>query len=585
MFLKEIQFKNIGSYGDSLYTLNFSREGEMIQLKGLSGSGKSTILSLPTLLFYGKLQGTNKTSIANRSNKNGYIRGTVLSRDKEYVIERGFSPTYLNLFEVSPSGELLDIQNIGSKDGQSFIEDNIIGLTSQMFNSLISLNLNTFKSFITMNNQEKKQIIDKLFNLDVVNIVYQMIRDNTRALNQTILKHQSAIEALSNTIRNTENQILAIKNSNASLADKQKELLSPDKISELTSLSESLNTDLSSINESYNKVNSEYDKLKSKDSLFSKAYNSLSIQKTQVQRDLQDIESKLRLFSQSKCPTCSADFSSSYFQDIKTKLEAAKIDALTKLDALKLQESNYQSNKTKYNVMLDEMKSKVNNIKKQSNDIQARIKNIFNILSSDTRLRSNLKISDWTPLKKILDDTKTDIEKIQQEIEINNKELFRYSILEPVYSENGIKSTIIGSYIPQINSEVQKSLINFSFPYLLEFDVNFNAHLFHLGEEIPLNTLSAGELKRTDIAVLCSLLKLVKQKYPDINFVSFDETLSSIDTQTADDIVRYLNQFSKDENLSIIIVSHAPLNNESIDKIISVKKPGIFSEIEIELPS
>lgn len=113
-----------------------------------------------------------------------------------------------------------------------------------MFNSLISLNLNTFKSFITMNNQEKKQIIDKLFNLDVVNIVYQMIRDNTRALNQTILKHQSAIEALSNTIRNTENQILAIKNLNASLADKQKELLSPDKISELTSLSESLNTDL-----------------------------------------------------------------------------------------------------------------------------------------------------------------------------------------------------------------------------------------------------------------------------------------------------------------------------------------------------
>lgn len=581
MFLRRLEFKNIGSFGDILYTLEFTRDGEMIQLKGLSGAGKSTVLSLPSLLYYGKLIGTNKTSIANRSNKNGYIKGYTLAGSKEYIIERGFSPNFLNIYE-NVDGELRDVQNIGSLDGQTFIEENIIGMSQKMFNSLISLNLNNFKSFIMMNPNEKKQIIDNLFELDIVNSVHQAIRESSRDLNQVILKHNAACEALLASIENAKNQITRIQESNQRITDSQDNFLTDSQIRELTLSLDSLKSESLEADKLYEQVRQEHESLRSKDVLFSKAYNTLSVQKTKLNHDKKHVESQLGLFSKSKCPTCSADFSSDYFTNIKDELEKSYSDIQSKLNDIAQQEINYNNNVAKYNEMLSSVSSRVEQSRISSNKIKTEMNRISETISHDLRLKNNFKLADPAPLYEMIKKTETDIDALKSEISGNNVELMQYSILETVYSDNGVKKDIIGSFVPKINAEIQRSLVHFSFPYLLEFDNQFIAHLYHLGEEIPISTLSAGELKRTDIAVLCALLSIVKQKYKDINFISFDETLSSIDMQTADDIVKYLDQFSQDNKLSIIIVNHAPLNNEYIDKIISVVKTGLFSEMTIE---
>ena len=60
----------------------------MWQLYGKSGAGKSAIMSLPKLLFFGRVDTGKKGDIANRINKNGYLKGTVLKGKDTYVILR-----------------------------------------------------------------------------------------------------------------------------------------------------------------------------------------------------------------------------------------------------------------------------------------------------------------------------------------------------------------------------------------------------------------------------------------------------------------------------------------------------------------
>ena len=71
-----IEFKNIFAYGESVNKIEYSDTGKMTLLKGISGAGKSAILSLPTLVLYGRLMSVTKSGIANRINKHGWIRGT-----------------------------------------------------------------------------------------------------------------------------------------------------------------------------------------------------------------------------------------------------------------------------------------------------------------------------------------------------------------------------------------------------------------------------------------------------------------------------------------------------------------------------
>ena len=82
MKIVKIEWRNIFSYGNKIETLEFGNEGKLWQLSGRSGSGKSSLLTIPKLLLYGKTEGSDGKpvklgNIANRINKNGWIRGTI----------------------------------------------------------------------------------------------------------------------------------------------------------------------------------------------------------------------------------------------------------------------------------------------------------------------------------------------------------------------------------------------------------------------------------------------------------------------------------------------------------------------------
>jgi ABC-type Mn2+/Zn2+ transport system ATPase subunit len=95
---------------------------------------------------------------------------------------------------------------------------------------------------------------------------------------------------------------------------------------------------------------------------------------------------------------------------------------------------------------------------------------------------------------------------------------------------------------------------------------------------IDSDTLSLGETKKINIAILVSYLKLIRTK-KFINILFLDEVFSSIDLEGIESILILLKSFANDYNVNIFVVHHALLNQENFDRILRINKE-IFSNIE-----
>jgi len=112
----------------------------------------------------------------------------------------------------------------------------------------------------------------------------------------------------------------------------------------------------------------------------------------------------------------------------------------------------------------------------------------------------------------------------------------------------------------------------------VSLDETFTAEIKHLGSQIDHDTLSTGEQKKVNVAILIAYLKLIRTK-KHINVLFLDEVFSSIDLEGISDILSLLKSFSNDYNINIFVVHHALLNHENFDRIIRINKE-VFSSIE-----
>lgn len=553
MFLRKIEFRNIGSYGNKITTLEFPKDGCIIQLKGRSGSGKSTLLSLPTLLYYGKLNGVNKSQVANRTNQHGWIRGEINHNGSEYVIERSFQPNDLKIYKDGR-----DVEIVGAKDGQDYIEENIINIPFQIFGNVVSLNLNTFKSFVSMTASEKKQIIDNIFNLDMVNTIHDLVRKDMRDKTQQIQTAGSIIDQIRANITTAEEELNNHKEVNEREREEEKQRLT----NEIEKATEEFN-------EVYGKINS----IKSQSTKYVEAKNLLTKGRLEVERNIKEIEKKIQLFNEDKCPLCHTPFDTDNFEDVRERLNKAAKKEQNSLTEVKDKEDKVDECVRKFNDLIQEQTNKLNDLRMQLTRHKVTLNGLSNLNESQT---------DGSAVTKMIDRYKDEVDRYTEDIGEKKGDMEVLGILEQIYGKDGVKKTILGNYIPYINTNIKDILVKLSFPYDLQFTDEFDTILTYLGEEIPISTLSTGERKRVDIAVLCVILKLIKHRYPSINILYLDETLSSLDLQTSNEVIKYLKGLSEEMKMTIIIVSHNQLNSGYIDRDIMVTKTGGFSELSEE---
>lgn len=556
MRIEKIEWRNIFSYGNKIETLDLGSEGKLWQLSGVSGSGKSSLLTIPKLLLYGKTEGSGgKTmklsAIANRVNKNGWIRGTIKHNQDTYVIERTFSPQSLTVYK---NGQ--DLDKAGLKDMQGIIDNEILdNMPYHIFANVMTLSLNNFKSFVSMTPADKRQIIDKIFSLEIINKVHELIKRDMRDLGNAINISNSQIFSLEQTIKTSTDELNSLSNKHAEENKNTLEDLKAraEKAAELYAAQQEI------YSQQYNK----YNEILSTETALKQTLAG------QI-KDCNITQQKINLFNQDKCPTCGTAFNSDEFVELKEKLQQTYAEQYSMYDATNKQLQALLQAKNEIWSVMQSLQENLNKIRTKQNEILSEAKGIE--LSAQ-------KTGEFQSIQKIISDTQQTKKTIEKEITSSNKKMGLLTILEEQYSADGIKRQMMQSFIPTLNEEIATALSRLGFPYTLEFDDNFDPHLESLGESIETETLSVGEHKKVDLIVLCAILKMLKRKYPQINLICLDETVSSLDYESSTDIISYLKEISSTMGLNVFIVSHTQLEESLFDVRILVTKNAGFSEL------
>ena len=556
MKINKIRFKNFASYGNKIHEIEFPKdEGNFYLVVGASGNGKSTVLHVISWLIYGKVLNKKVTDIPNRFN--GDVWGQIdIQKDlhTRVIIER----TQRSI-EVKTliNDEEIEYDQAGKKNIQNYIEDEIIKMPFYVFNNIIGLSVNDFKSFLSMNPRDKRQIIDKICNLDIINRIKEFVRGELKDVREQMLLIDNQITILTQNIETSDAELQNLKNKLI--------LNTKDKIESINENITKYKTYISDADERIKKLEVNREKVLSiKSDLISKINDITAF--------FREYYEKEKLYQNDKCPVCTSSLKTEEHQHIFSEWEEqynGKKEHLEKfkesLEDVKIREKSINE--------LDKKLSKQNHTAKIY---------LQNSLVELEKLNNRPNTEETKSLENIIKTTTTKIEKSKNTKKVVERKNSFYKILEDIFGDHGVKVLAIKRILPSLNIEINRVIKDLNLEYRVQFNQEFDATIWHLGHEVTPQMLSTGERKKIDFAVLIAIIKLLKNRYHGLNLFFLDEIFSSIDSNSIYHVIRILNQLCKDMMLNIFVINHAPLPLENFNFIMQIEKNNGFSNINIE---
>jgi DNA repair exonuclease SbcCD ATPase subunit len=166
---------------------------------------------------------------------------------------------------------------------------------------------------------------------------------------------------------------------------------------------------------------------------------------------------------------------------------------------------------------------------------------------------------------------KGEIESIKKKIKKHNDELVAYQSEDAEWEQlyniltTQVRSTILQSFIPSLNKNIMQYSQRLHLPYIVQFDSNFKCciRLCGIDQEIPVSSLSTGQLKTVDMVIILGVLGTVIGSN-GINILFLDELFSNLDAGLRNEMCQVLRESLKDDT-TIFIISHTDLEDKYFD--------------------
>ena len=161
--------------------------------------------------LYGQVELKTLKELVNRNQKSLYVK-IYFETNKSYALERGIKPDILNLYQKNENDEyeLVDMGN--KRNTQKYIEDEILNISYYVFSNTISLSINNFKSILRMNAKDKRDIRDKIFGLQIINKMSELVKEDIKKFKIKYNELDSIIKTLEQNIQNATLEIEKLKN-------------------------------------------------------------------------------------------------------------------------------------------------------------------------------------------------------------------------------------------------------------------------------------------------------------------------------------------------------------------------------------
>ena len=552
MKIQEFSFRNICSYGNKLQTFKFTDEPRLVLVQGKNGSGKSSISDALTVSIYGKSAIRKTKEIPNRINKNAYTQIKFVTGNGQLIdIERGIEPNFSKLSIDGVEYNLPDKRRV-----DEFIEDELTKIPFNVFSNTISLSVNDFKSFVKLSPADKRQIIDKIFGLDIVNDMSKVAKEESKKIKGEILPLESAIASNQRLLESSISQLEALKSEIKTSNDaKITELNST--LDQLVNDKKAAHTEASSfsgkISEIRQNIRSEQEKLST------------------VRANISEIQKKLDIYNKNKCPHCLSDLTDEVHSQIKDKLVAKKAEQESAFPEISDRIKAHEKTLSAVENESGEAKGKYYQIEAQITAAKREVSELS---------RQGNQTSD-KHLTEVINNIKTEIQSSNSNLSDRQEKLKVSQEMEMILSDNGMKKMLMSQIIPLLNKKILKTAKVLEFKFAFEFDLEFNPIITHLGMQVSPDSLSAGEQKKMNLIVLLCILELIKLKHNKVNLLFLDEVFSSLDVDSIFRVVDLLKTFAKKYGMTVFVISHDPLPEEYFDTKIQVENTDHFSDLKI----
>ena len=554
---KKLTFQNILSFGATPTVLEFEHGVNLIS--GKNGSGKSAILDALSFCLFGQPYRKIKIKeLMNRKNKRNLKVSCefVVDEKDKYEIIRCMNPDSV---EIWKNGEELDL--LSSKRLNQEEVDKIIGINYQMFKQVISLAVNYNKPFLSLPMQEKREIIEKIFNIVVFGQMLKYVKKNNVEIKTKGEINDRSITLLEQHLKSLRKRIFELNEAQTNFqSNKDTDLKANDDriknfLVEKIEIDEELERIVSQIDNTDFDENKLKDLKKERDILV----RTLNEHDYDVKNSTETIES---LDKFTICPLCKTDITPEHKDK---EIKRLSLDVKNKkIEIIKIKSQRRDSEKeiSRQENWLKE----INDCKFKKNGLQEKLTLIDRELAVAEERRNeilNRQIEfNLESIIKEFEEKKEEYKSIWNETKTIKKNLKNNDIVQSILSESGIKAYFFKKLIPILNSKINEYVKLFELPVIIQFDEFMNENITNLENpknQISYYSYSEGEKKRIDMSILLSFISITKTiSNWNCNLLIIDELLdSAIDEAGLEKLVGSLKNMVYDtKDLSIYIISH-----------------------------
>jgi DNA repair exonuclease SbcCD ATPase subunit len=514
MQIQKIRIERFKSFYEQ-YELDFEQVKGLWKIAGSVGSGKTTIGEAILFGLFGSITGKNNGDLVSWGQKVGIVELWCRSNGRDIYIKRTININGTSTIYVEVDREELIFTN--KRDAQQQLENEYYDISKVTMELLCIISFNNFKSLATLNTADTKKFLDQVLGFytltEYADICKQLRQENDIKLNQ-IDRNISQIEAQIHKLNEMSNL----------------EIIEGDIVETKNKVAE-LNKQLSD----YEVDVKQYidDKNKDKNELVKKQASVLTLGKNK--------KKEIEFIEKGTCPTCGAPIDQSQLE-----IKRSERDVLLE---------QYNELTSKINTMIKEMDSEVS---RRYNDIRVPI--------SDELSKTKKLLTRLEEQAKRLSVNQEEIDRLQTEknnwksqSDVCEADSMSWERLCNILS-NDVRARILESFIPALNKNIMKYATELHQPYIVSFDNSFkcSVSLCGYGENIPISSLSTGQLKTVDMMIILGVLGTVIGS-SSANVIFLDELFSNLDGGLRNDMCSVLHNFISPDD-TMFVISHQDLD-------------------------
>lgn len=145
-----------------------------------------------------------------------------------------------------------------------------------------------------------------------------------------------------------------------------------------------------------------------------------------------------------------------------------------------------------------------------------------------------------------------------------------------------LRRRIINKTIPFLNARLNFYTNALGLPHVVKFDADMSCTVAEFGRELDFGNLSAGEKKRVNTSMALAFRDVLHHLHAKTNLLIIDELDGALDVQGIDAIIKILKEKSRDEDMSVFIISHHPAVEGRLDRDLRIVKENGFSSVVTE---